>query len=228
MDTVNECSLCGVLSPTLTLHISHLRLVHSKDRNFKIVCGIEECPDVFGAFSAYNSHVYRRHRVALGLEPPQTTVLPVALREENEERLEGDPIVFNDDESDTPVHSKPPRQHTPNVKAAELLLHLREGRRLSQVALTDVITTCKSVCIEVIHEFKQELREVCLQKDLDPACMEDLLSKCPPNPFHEVDSIYRLEKFCVNHFNCVVSVDIECICIFQQACKIRYLCVGCT
>ena len=63
-----ECPLCGYFSPSLTFHISHLRLVHSKDSSFCIVCNIEGCRHVFKTFTAYNSHIYRHHRTALGLE----------------------------------------------------------------------------------------------------------------------------------------------------------------
>jgi len=65
---VTECPLCGQFAPTLSLYISHLRLVHSKDRPFSVVCGIGGCKEVFGTFSGLNTHIYRHHRFALGLE----------------------------------------------------------------------------------------------------------------------------------------------------------------
>lgn len=65
---VVECQLCGYYSPSLTLHVSHLRLVHSDDPTFNIMCSIGGCMEAYRRFSAYSSHVYRHHRVALGLE----------------------------------------------------------------------------------------------------------------------------------------------------------------
>lgn len=64
-----EGALCVDFSvpPSLYSHVSHFRLVHSKDANFCVVCGINGCGQEFRAFSAYNSHVYRRHRAAVGV-----------------------------------------------------------------------------------------------------------------------------------------------------------------
>ena len=42
--------------------------MHSKDSSFCIVCNIEGCRHVFKTFTAYNSHIYRHHRTALGLD----------------------------------------------------------------------------------------------------------------------------------------------------------------
>ena len=44
------CPLCYSLSPTLKLHISHLRLVHQADPNFKLTCAIEDCTKTFFTF----------------------------------------------------------------------------------------------------------------------------------------------------------------------------------
>ena len=61
------CPLCYSLSPTLKLHIRHLRLVHQADPNFKLTCAIKDCTKTFFTFPAFNRHVYRSHRRCLGL-----------------------------------------------------------------------------------------------------------------------------------------------------------------
>ena len=66
-----QCSLCQYFSPSLALHVSHLRLVHSRDPSFYLMCGIDSCLEEFRTFSSFNSHVYRCHRIALGLEKPE-------------------------------------------------------------------------------------------------------------------------------------------------------------
>ena len=66
--TIHECSMCDFLSPLLTFQVSHFRLVQSKDCNFSVSCGIGGCVEHFRSFSAYTSHVYRRHRTAIGLK----------------------------------------------------------------------------------------------------------------------------------------------------------------
>ena len=65
-----QCVLCGIPSPSLKLFVSHLRSVHGKDLNFNVMCNISECREVFRAFSAFNSHVYRHHCVVVRLDKP--------------------------------------------------------------------------------------------------------------------------------------------------------------
>ena len=113
-----ECSLCGYLSPTLSLYVSHLRLVHSKDKTFYVTCGIDKCTEVFGAFAALNSHIYCHHRVALGLER--------APEVDTGKADQANPVFVPDDE---PPHF---------MNSPKFLLHMRD-RQVSQVANADII-----------------------------------------------------------------------------------------
>ena len=65
--SAKQCSLCSYFSPSLSQHVSHLRLVHSQDPNFFVKCGIEGCSSHFSTFAAFSTHIYRHHRSALGL-----------------------------------------------------------------------------------------------------------------------------------------------------------------
>ena len=166
---VVECPLCGCFSPSLTLHVSHLRLVHSSDRSFNIVCSIRGCAETFGAFAAYNSHVYRCHRDALGLETfsDSENAIPSTgpIGEVDGPSTPSSIVALGDNEHDTcaNVHEMPPvplSESGPTsltTNAAKFLLHLQEGRRVSQVALTDVIDTCNALCTHVVNGFKQEV-----------------------------------------------------------------------
>ena len=76
--SVVKCSICSYLSPNLPLHVSHLCMVHGKDKEFHMLCGIDGCRTDFHSFAAFNSHVYRNHRQAMGLdknEVPETSVV---------------------------------------------------------------------------------------------------------------------------------------------------------
>ena len=63
-----QCPICGLVLLILKLYVSHLRLVHAKDPNFNLMCGVGGCREVFRAFSAFNSHIYRHHREAIGID----------------------------------------------------------------------------------------------------------------------------------------------------------------
>ena len=229
--SVVECPLCGYFSLNFTLHVSHLRLVHSSDRSFNIVCSIRGCAETFRAFAAYNSHVYRRHRNALGLETVQESDGVTGL----ETVQESDGVIasgsqvsvgerdtssiinttFNNDDHEhditsvqetTPLQTVPMSESGPTsqiTRAAKFLLYLREGRRVAQVALTDVIDFCNVMSTQAVNDVKQEVLVKCVQANVD-ICrieyLEDVLSRKPLHPFKGVDTIYRLEKFCVDHF----------------------------
>ena len=187
MSTANvvECSLCGYFSPNLTLHISHLRLVHSSDRSFSVVCGIRGCTETFGAFAAFNSHVYRRHRDALGLEifPDSDDMTPSVRPTAGEEGTPSSILPVIDDDGHDNVHDVAPvltvrrsdsGPSSLTTIAANFLLHLQEGRRVSQVALTDVIDRCNVMCTHIVNDIKQEIREKCAQAKVDIDSIEGL------------------------------------------------------
>lgn len=59
------CPMCVFEAPSVSLLLSHLRLVHSNDPGFLVRCGIESgCSYTARIFSALYSYVYQRHREA--------------------------------------------------------------------------------------------------------------------------------------------------------------------
>ena len=181
---VVECPLCGYFSPNFTLHISHLRLVHSSHPSFNIACSVRGCTHtgVFKGFAAYSSHVYRHHRVALGLETFSDGGNTIPSRESSVGEVQPVDATsvthfhFDTDDDATSVHegshevapvlrdSGPSLQ---TINAAKFLLRLREGHRVSQVALTDVMRSCHEMCTYMVNCFKQEIQEKCVQANLD-------------------------------------------------------------
>ena len=105
------------------------------------------------------------------------------------------------------------------IRAAKFLLHLREGRRVSQVALTDMIDMCNVICTHIVNDLKQEIQEKCAQVNgnIDSIDgLQDVLSRSPPHPFEGVDTIYRFQKFCANNFGYLVSFTLINILILYK------------
>lgn len=204
-----KCQLCGCLSQNLTLYISHLRLVHSKDRSFSVKCGIEDCREVYTAFAAFSSHVYRHHRVTLGLERDVSS--GTVLCSSGVDVVEDSPIMPDAEnailEVDEPRNGNICGQPDPPLltQAAKFLLHLREGCRISEVAMTTVMEKCNQICTRVVNDVVLEIIDGLMQSNIDPHIIEDVLSNPVPNPFEGVDTIYRFEKYCIDHLNCLVS-----------------------
>ena len=235
--TVRRCPLCGFFSPSLTLHVSHFRLVHSKDANFCVVCGIDGCGQEFRAFSAYNSHVYRRHRAAVGvnelwsiqdpepettpeIQPPTATLnlqsedIPLECSEPCEElrarTVENpQPTDFSGLPSDYGVQCR--------RSNAEFLMTLSEGRQLSQQAISDVIVGCRKICQQTVCTVIERSVRAIMDADIDvsttPGLENALLTV--PDPFEGIDTPYLREKFYLEHMNYVVrkynNIIIACV-----------------
>ena len=226
---VFTCPLCGALSLTLKAYVSHLRVIHGRDSSFNVMCEINDCREVFRAFAAFNSHVYRHHRPALGLDSdgmvmqhsetecsanheelslaePQVTEDEVATTSAT--TLDGDLRLasgtFTDVEHVTPGGSG---SNWRCYTAAKFLLQLREGRQISQVAVSDVIDGSRTLCKQTGLELKQRVQLSLASAGIDvqdiPG-MADVFNQVP-DPFEGVDTNHLHEKFCIDEFGCVVS-----------------------
>ena len=60
--SVKKCPLCIFEALDVRLILSHLRLVHSSDPNFSVVCGIGGCCTTSKTFSALYQHIYKKHK----------------------------------------------------------------------------------------------------------------------------------------------------------------------
>ena len=223
-----SCCLCECSSPSLSLYISHLRLVHGKDSSFSVTCGIDGCRDHFRTFSGFNSHVYRHHRSAVGVdatteeEPDLTSPVPASfsLTAASDDYMEtGADESVRDLQLHTPGTTDTTVKETTAVSAAKFLLHLREGRLISQVAVADVIAGCKSLCKKSVEKLRYGVKEKLLQAGIDPETidgLDDVLFE-DPDPFHEVNTNYQFEKFCADHFNylvCTLYMHAYTICVY--------------
>ena len=212
LSAVVKCQLCSCLSSNLTLYVSHLRLVHSGDPSFRVICGNGSCSSVFTAFAAYNSHIYRHHRAAFGFMElyssaspspilDQTDVADSIIPDSGEAEIDFNPSdVYSGYEIIVP-HL---RSLSTPMKAVKYLLHLREGHKVSQVALMDIIAMCNEMCMEVGKNIQLDIQEKRTEANVEKGIIENVLSNPVHHPFEDVNTIYRYENFCVNHLNCLV------------------------
>lgn len=98
------------------------------------------------------------------------------------------------------------------VAAAKVILQLREGHQISQVAIAEIIQSCRSLCKQAVDEVKSEIVEA-LRKSgpgSESECLSTVLEK-QYDPFENIDTNYLFEKFCVEHLGCNVSNSIAII-----------------
>lgn len=216
--SVVKCQICDLLSPNFRLHVSHLRLVHSKDCNFDVNCGIKGCSKRFLAFSAFNTHIYRHHRSEMGLDTSLESSVGVCTNllhnviQEPEESTDtcyensigcNAALICHDDSQVFQQSLSYRFKETRELTAAKFLLNLREGHRVSQVALADVINGCQLLCSQTVSYLKEEVFQRLHANPPDMNDLEELFDDFPLL-FENVQTQYRLNKFCVDHFNLVV------------------------
>ena len=223
------CCLCECYAPSLSLYVSHLRLVHGDDPSFCVVCGIDGCKEHFETFSGFNSHIYRHHRRAIGVDsttgeepeqdpdwtsPAHVSFSLTAVCLESGDHDDVDNISIHNKLS---MHDLPDMQHIPGttgtpveetteVSAAKFLLHMREGRHISQVAVADVIAGYKSLYKQSVEKLRYSVKEKLLQAEIDPETIDGVDSVLceDPDPFQEIGTNYCFEKFCADHFDYLV------------------------
>jgi len=55
------CPCCGSRFATVSVFLTHLRLIHSNEAGFHITCGIQGCSRTYVNFLTYRNHVYSIH-----------------------------------------------------------------------------------------------------------------------------------------------------------------------
>ena len=203
-----QCRICGLVLLSLKLYVSHLRLVHAKDLNFNIMCGVSGCREVFRAFSAFNSHIYRHHREAIGIgsateQELERSTSPLHSASEYEAESVAAAAACNRDPPTACSTSERCRQKHER-RGCQILLTLREGRQISEAAIDDVISGCKSLCQHTIMAMKGKVLDHVAEAGIELPGLHDIIDT-KYNPFDGIDTNYLFERFCVEHLGCLVS-----------------------
>ena len=224
-----ECSLCGFLTPDLKSHIGHLRLVHKNDPSFHIRCGLGGCSEQFTKFSAYNTHIYRKHRSEFGLQGgsmPLTQTTDHLSDTTNMQQGDTELNIGSDSEQEVGGQGSDSEQdhmdesgifeysthhnfqgmedcHDSIESNAKLLLELSEGRKPSEVAIQDVISGCRNACTQIRSQMTDAVLQKLGEHGVDSAVIDDVMeamSDSYQDPFMKLSSPYLREKYYKEHF----------------------------
>ena len=158
-------------------------------------------------------HVYRHHRAAVGLDSDGTIMntsdeTGTATECTDLTATVASKIV----EPETPgggEHSSMQLStrgnavsRTDNIHyAAKFLLRLREGRQLSQVAVSEVMDGCKALCKQTVDKFKERIEVYLASAGIgleDIPGVQDICAE-DPDPFKGIETNYLYETFCIEH-----------------------------
>lgn len=92
-----RCVICFVfVALTLKSLLSHINTAHSRNPDFRVICGIEGCTEEYRVFNSFYYHIRRTHRQYFQSGLPPTGLLRTA---------SSDPSRFGSEHFDIPIFS---------------------------------------------------------------------------------------------------------------------------
>lgn len=93
--------------------------------------------------------------------------------------------------------------------SARFLLHLREAKGLSQVAVDTVVEGCHDLIGECLRKLQMDIKSK-IEESEQLNMIDDAFQHCT-RPFDGLGNKYQQEKFYVQEFNMIVSIIVYCI-----------------
>uniref|UniRef100_A0A1X7TWL0 C2H2-type domain-containing protein n=1 Tax=Amphimedon queenslandica TaxID=400682 RepID=A0A1X7TWL0_AMPQE len=199
-----ECCLCNVSVPGLWSYGSHMKLVHCKDADFSLICGINNCEKALSSFAAFNTHIYWHHCEVLNLTRTSSRVeIEDSSDYTNVEPYRNDDQVLatftnHDIQSGLQPSSSDHRNLDHTLESAKLLLLLSQQHYLSQSAVSDVIDGCQKHSMYVAECILSIIAEKIRSRGINSEIIGDVCSLTDidiPQLFQDLDSTYLQEKF---------------------------------
>ena len=211
-----DCTLCNISSPTRNFWLSHLRNVHSKDEDFFITCGINECTASYTKCSSFVSHVYRQHRDALLDSKSKLCAVRSSNSCDFDESIgPGTPTYCNEDDTLNVIQL----QHTveqllgtdelaQQKKSALYILNLKDVRGLSDSSVNYMLKQTQEIFQHSVGRIRAGVNERLARNGVDPEEIPDLSNffDSVELPFQGLHSTFLQEKFYHHHLGCIVSM----------------------
>ncbi len=185
-----RCPYCVFEAPEVSSWLQHLGTVHANHPNFNVCCGVGGCLTTYRKYSSLKSHVYRQHRILIGLQDKgnnSTSSAPTL--------SESVPFCPSD-AAESPVELTP---ITPSIRKrseALLLLKLREVKHVTQSALDDTVSGYQLVFEEAVQQIKSQIQDSLQRDGVDDEIVERALSNSDaPKPFSGLETAYLQRKY---------------------------------
>ena len=217
--TLYTCPFCPSSFSILRLYVSHLSVIHSKDPKFSIICCVEGCREVKVYFqlltATFIAIIVGVDRTEGHLTLPDSsdacssTSTSVVI--ENQIGVPGQVDEVAVSFSNFPCQeycyenqSCNSFEYQQTLTAAKMLLELREGHQVSQVAIADIVSNCRLLCSQSVKHLKNNVTAVVSTSDSFNHDVQHVLQQ-EYDPFKIIDTNYSFERFCVDHLGLLVD-----------------------
>ena len=193
------CYYCPFRCAEWKEYMQHMFQCHSSTPNFRWKCGISGCLQFFRTYSAFASHLQRKHH---GCDYVYTQLAGPSIdgsfegSDATDEWSEDVPGAL-DDATILPSDSASLAQKS----SALLLLALKESHLLSQSAINFAVGQMKQISNQILEEAKMSVK-----KRVAAGCNDIMIDDCfDIDPFDGLETEYLQVKFYKESFNLVVS-----------------------
>ena len=92
--------------------------------------------------------------------------------------------------------------------SALFLLKLKEHRRITQVAINDIVEGTKGMFLQCMERVQAGVRATLANSDVDPSSIKglDSIFKTVPDPFNGIETCHLQEEYFYNELHLVVSL----------------------
>ena len=202
------CLYCSVefSAPSEKVLLSHIRLVHSHDPNFRIQCSFSGCSRTFRNFRTYQNH--RLQHCQRGSQGDDIIEEDDMNEGDVNDRSQGDESMI-DDEVCAPTVAD-----MQLLFAAKWILKIRETRSLTRSATQGILEDVQDLISFVTQTLQSRTHASLQSNDIDPTTvsgLSDVFSGPTTKPFEGLASFHQQLQYCRNNFNLIVSMMLSLI-----------------
>lgn len=198
------CPICESRSPTLSLWLSHLRLVHHSESRVELSCPADSCNAVYSKVNSLCSHMYRTHRDMVSSSLVRHNP---AMQEQTSASVSLDLSLPG-----SVSHAVDQLLHTDAYKQMKksslFLIQLKEERLLTQTAVNDVVAGCREIFHHTVCRLQAGVNQKLAQSGIDFGDINGLdgIFDHACDPFSGLETAYLQEKFIEKELGYIVSM----------------------
>ncbi len=210
------CPLCGAYNTSISQLLVHMRVVHAREPGFRVQCGIQGCPRSFKNFGTFRNHVYAIHGASLALETETNAEEPET--SDHEHNDEGDGI-----QDERAVEADIVTEEAVRRAAALLILKIREGHRIPQSVMDEIVADVSSLYHLALSAIRQQvkatLNDAGVENGIIESTMCHLSAESPlTNIFSGLGNHYQQLQYFKKNFDLVISEEWDALVLLVYAC----------